>query len=151
MNKVPCSWSCIQHITQVNINETHITLWFYDQVDTHLPDPTLRRRGQVELSMFQASLPGHRISAHLWPREWHTWVPRARVFWSPPGTPLAAAPPPVTDTEKGPIQSYSMPGSQTQMPSEQNIVIGFVLHRWCLVLEGELCNESVGSKEHRPP
>lgn len=43
--------------------------------------------------------------------------------------PLAAAPPPVTDTEKGPIQSYSLPGSQTQMPS------GAEYHYWLYVTQ----------------
>ena len=81
------------------------------------------------MDVSQASLLVHRIDGHLWSQERHTQVPRARVFWPPPGAPLAVAPPPLTDKEKGPIQSDSMPGSQTQTPS------GAEYHYWLCVTQ----------------
>ena len=85
----------------------------------------------VELSGCFSGQPPNGIDGHLWSRDRHTRIPRARVFWPPlgGGAPLAVAPPPPTDMEKGPIQSDSMPGSQTQMPS------GAEYHYWLYVAQ----------------
>lgn len=113
----------------MNTNETHVTLWFYDQVDAPFPDPTLRRGGQADLSRCVSGQPPGAQGQGTSQTTRMAHLSQQPVSCSPPGAPLAAVPQSLTDTEKGPVQSFSKPGSQTQKPS------GVEYHYWLYVTQ----------------
>lgn len=98
---------------------------------------------------FSGQPPSDVTDGHLRSRMTHL-SPTSQSFSAPPLGAPAGAPPPLTDMERDQFRATQGQAHRLRRPSGQNINIGFMLHRWFLVLEGELGNESVGFEEYRP-
>lgn len=147
VSKGSTSWRYIQPITQVNAIK-HVQHRLYDQVDAYLADSPFRT-GQAEWSRcFRGQPPQCAWSMHISDRGDGVPEPEFPNLLQDPFSYLLL--PLLTDTRKGPSQSYSKPGTQTQTPAGAEYHSQLYYHMdGFLVLKGELRKETTGSEEHQ--